>query len=106
MTSKKKTTLDPQKVIRIAHRHGVPVQEDRELLSALGQIETHQAPRVHSVVADLLQFINDIDTEYRQMHPSAEDTACDASPIINSNPLHPPTLSDLPYAPRRRKPKQ
>lgn len=51
--------LVAEKIIDLARRHGIPIQEDPALVQMLAQIDLHQEipPEAYLVVAEILAFI-------------------------------------------------
>ena len=58
-----------QKIIDLAKKHGIPIQEDPGLIQILAQLDFYQEipPKIYAVVAEILAFV------YR-LHPRALET--------------------------------
>jgi flagellar biosynthesis protein len=59
--------LVAEKIIELAKKHGVPIQEDPALVQILAQLDFYQEipPSVYGVVAEILAFIYKMNQKYR-----------------------------------------
>jgi flagellar biosynthesis protein len=55
------------KIIELAKKHGIPIQEDPALVQILAQLDFNQEipPSVYGVVAEILAFIYRMNQKYR-----------------------------------------
>jgi flagellar biosynthesis protein len=60
--------LVAEKILELAKRHGVPIQEDPALVQILAQLDFYQEipPSVYGVVAEILAFIYKMNQKYRK----------------------------------------
>ena len=56
-----------EKIIELAKKHGIPVQEDPALIQVLSQLDFYEEvpPSVYGVVAEILAFIYSMNNKYR-----------------------------------------
>ena len=56
-----------EKIIELAKKHGVPIQEDPALVQILSQLDFYQEipPSIYLVVAEILAFIYSANQKYR-----------------------------------------
>jgi flagellar biosynthesis protein len=59
--------LVAEKIVDLAKKHGVPIQEDPTLVQILAQLDFYQEipPSVYGVVAEILAFIYKMNQKYR-----------------------------------------
>lgn len=59
-----------EKIIDLAEKNGVPLQEDRSLVEVLSQLDIDQQipPELYQLVAEVLSFVYRTDQEARQGH--------------------------------------
>ena len=59
--------LVAEKIVELAKKHGVPIQEDPALVQILAQLDFYQEipPSVYGVVAEILAFIYKMNQKYR-----------------------------------------
>jgi flagellar biosynthesis protein len=59
--------LVAEKIIELAKKHGIPIQEDPALVQILAQLDFYQEipPSVYGVVAEILAFIYRMNQKYR-----------------------------------------
>lgn len=55
-----------QKIIEIAHNHGVPIYEDPEVVEILAQLEVGMEipPDLYEVIAEILAFVYSLDKRF------------------------------------------
>jgi flagellar biosynthesis protein len=58
-----------QKIIDLAKKHGVPIQEDPALVQILAQLDFHQEipPSVYVVVAEILAFVYSMNNRWADL---------------------------------------
>jgi flagellar biosynthesis protein len=56
-----------EKIIELAKKHGIPIQEDPALVQILSQLDFYEEipPTVYGVVAEILAFIYTVNQKYR-----------------------------------------
>lgn len=56
-----------EKIIELAKKHGIPIQEDPALVQILSQLDFYQEipPSVYMVVAEILAFIYSMNNRYQ-----------------------------------------
>ncbi len=56
-----------EKIVEMAKKHGVPIQEDPALVQILSQLDFYEEipPTVYGVVAEILAFIYTLNQKYR-----------------------------------------
>lgn len=61
--------LIAEKIIELARRHGIPVQEDSALIQLLSQLDCHQEipPEAYLVVAEILSFVYAMNQKWTAM---------------------------------------
>ena len=59
--------LMAQKIIELAKKHGIPIQEDPALVQVLSQLDFYQEipPSIYLVVAEILAFIYSVNQKYQ-----------------------------------------
>ncbi len=58
--------LVAERMIELAQKHGIPIQEDATLVQILSQLDFHQEipPSVYGIVAEILAFIYTLDRKH------------------------------------------
>lgn len=58
--------LIAERMIELAQKHGIPIQEDATLVQILSQLDFHQEipPSVYGIVAEILAFIYTLDRKH------------------------------------------
>jgi flagellar biosynthesis protein len=54
------------KIIQLAHEHGIPIKEDPALMEVLSQLDFYQEipPSVYTVVAEILAFVYSMNSRW------------------------------------------
>ena len=54
------------RILALAHEHGVPIREDADLVQMLAQLDLHQEipPELYQVVAEILAFVYRLNSAY------------------------------------------
>lgn len=57
-----------ENIIALAQEHNIPVQQDPDLIEVLSQVDIDQEipPAVYQVVAELLAFVYQMNSEYKK----------------------------------------
>lgn len=60
-----------RRIIELAREHGIPIQEDPDLVEVLGRLELDQEipPHVYVAVAEILAFVYQANDAWRQRQP-------------------------------------
>ena len=63
-----------EKIIDLAKKHGIPIQEDPALIQILAQLDFYQEipPSIYVVVAEILAFIYSMNHRWCGTHPKGE----------------------------------
>jgi flagellar biosynthesis protein len=58
-----------QKIIELAHKHGIPIKEDPALVQILAQLDFYQEipPSTYLVVAEILAFIYSMNNQWQDL---------------------------------------
>jgi flagellar biosynthesis protein len=63
-----------EKIIDLAKKHGIPIQEDPALIQILAQLDFYQEipPSIYVVVAEILAFVYSMNHRWCGIHPERE----------------------------------